>query len=216
MYWLVISLMRTKVDHYALPLVLPAAVLLGRWVASSEPAGRWDRFSAWVCGLVGLLLAVLGTVALAGAVPLPSETRLPAAALAGLLGAAYLGCSVAASRGLRPHGWAVLLGAAVVAYAVGGVALRPWDAEPGLRAVADQLPRNAQVTYVAEAPPEVAFCPYSALRFRLDRPPRVLSPEQLGSAGPGWYVGREGVLHPAPRDRVVFRGSGWVLVRRPD
>ncbi|GBD30497.1 hypothetical protein HRbin32_01604 [bacterium HR32] len=109
-----------------------------------------------------------------------------------------------------------MLVGSVRAYAVAGAGLRPWDAEPGLRVVAGALPQGADVTYVAEAPPEVAFCPYSALRFRLDRPPRVLSPQQFGSAGPGWYVGRVGVLHPAPRDRVVFRGSGWVLVRRPD
>ncbi|MFN3286711.1 MAG: hypothetical protein ACK45F_10570, partial [bacterium] len=117
-------------------------------------------------------------------------------------------------RGEREAAWSSVLWPVVLAYAVAGVALRPWDAEPGLRAVAKALPAGEPLAYVARQPPSVNPCPYLALRFRLDRPPRVISPAEFGSAPPGWYVGRAGELVPTAHDRVVVDQSGWVLVRR--
>lgn len=214
-YFVAITLMRTKHDHYALPLTLPAALLTAGWCTAAEPPSRPDRVCAALYGTLAALVALAAGLVLTGALPAVARPG-PQVAVGFLVACGFAGAALLVVRGRREGAWGTVLVCSVLAYAVAGAGLRPWDAEPGLRVVAGALPQGADVTYVAEAPPEVAFCPYSALRFRLDRPPRVLSPQQFGSAGPGWYVGRVGVLHPAPRDRVVFRGSGWVLVRRPD
>lgn len=213
-YLAVITVMRTKMDHYALPLALPVALLIAGWTTAAEPPSRWDGVCAALYGTVGALAALAASLVAGGVVRAVHPG--PTVATGLLVGFGFTAAAVLLGRGNRGRGWATILGCSVLAYAVAGTGLRPWDAEPGLRALAGRLPKGADVTYVAEAPPGVAFCAYSALRFRLDRPPRVLSPEGFRSGGPGWYVGREGVLRPTPHDFLVFRGSGWVLVRRPE
>jgi hypothetical protein len=136
-------------------------------------------------------------------------------ALATLLGAVYLAAAAGLRRGARGAAWGLLLAAAGVAYVAGGAALRPWDTEPGLRAVARQLPPGEAVVYVTDRPVEDNFCAYAALRFRLQGPPRVLDARAFPSAPGGWYAGRQGVLRPGPQDQVVVQEAGWVLVRRP-
>ena len=214
-YFLAITLMRTKLDHYALPLVLPLALLVGSWGASTGPAGRADRASAWLCRALASLLLVGSGAALGGAVPLDARLRWPAVALAMFLGAVYLVCAARLRRGARGAAWGLLLAAAAVAYVAEGVVLRPWDAEPGLRALVRQLPPGEALVYVTERPVEDNFCEYAALRFRLQAPPRVLDAQAFPSAPPGWYAGRRDVLRPGPQDRVVVQEAGWVLVRRP-
>jgi 4-amino-4-deoxy-L-arabinose transferase-like glycosyltransferase len=214
-YFATITLMRTKHDHYALPLVLPMALLVGSWATSTGPPGRADRASAWLCRALACLLLFGSGAALVGAVPLDSRLRWPAVALATLLGAVYLAAAARLRRGARGAAWGLLLAAAGVAYVAGGAALRPWDTEPGLRAVARQLPPGEAVVYVTDRPVEDNFCEYAALRFRLQGPPRVLDARAFPSAPGGWYAGRQGVLRPGPQDQVVVQEAGWVLVRRP-
>jgi 4-amino-4-deoxy-L-arabinose transferase-like glycosyltransferase len=213
-YFAAITVMRTKMDHYLLPLVVPLAFLLAGWASAKAGRSRADGWSAAVCVALGFLLLVAAVAAAAGLVESPPGTRVAAGVLGTLLGAAFVACGVRANRAHRHRAWSVLLWPAVLAYALGGLLLRPWDAEPGLRAVAAHLPRGQPVAYVTSRPPAADFCPYAALRFRLERPPEVLSPHQFRSAAPGWYVGRAGELVPAEQDRVVVQDSGWVLVRR--
>lgn len=213
-YFTAITAMRTKTDHYALPLVLPAALLVAGWVAGGKGSRNADRLSALLCVVLGGLLALGGTAAAAGLLPAPLQLRLPAAALSLLVAGVLVRCGELVRRGERGRAWSSVLWTAVLAYAVAGVALRPWDAEPGLRAVAEALPVGEPVVYVAQQPPSVNPCPYTALRFRLDRPPQVISPAEFPSAPPGWYVGRAGELVTTARDRMVVDRSDWVLVRR--
>ena len=214
-YFLAITLMRTKHDHYALPLVLPLALLVGSWATSTGPPGRGDRASAWLCLLLASLLLVGSGVALLGAIPVDPQLRWPTVVLAGFVAAVYLACAARLRRGARGPAWGLLLAAAGVAYVAGGAALRPWDTEPGLRAVARQLPPGDAVVYVTDRPVEDNFCEYAALRFRLQGPPQVLDARAFPSAPGGWYAGRQGVLRPGPQDQVVVQEAGWVLVRRP-
>lgn len=209
-YFAAITAMRTKADHYALPLVLPVALLVARWAAGPAEPGRFERWSAGLCLWLGSVLGASGV--LAGVAGLARNVAVAALALA--LGCAFVGAGVLVRRREPRRAWSVLLWSAVVAYAAGGTVLRPWDAEPGLRAVVAALPRQAAVAYVASQPPAVNFCPYAALRFRLDRPPAVLGPEQFASAPPGWYVGQAGELVPGPHDQVVVSEGRWVLVHR--
>ncbi len=213
-YFSVISLLRTKTDHYALPLALPLALLVGSWATSTGPPAKGDRASAGLCLALASLLLVGSGAALVGTLPLDPPFRWPAAALASLVAAVYLVCAVRLRRGGRGAAWGILLAAAAVAYVAGGVVLRPWDAEPGLRAVLKHLPPGEAVVYVTDRPVEDNFCEYAALRFRLEAPPRVLDARVFPSAPPGWYAGRQGVLRPGPQDRVV-QEAGWVLLRRP-
>lgn len=209
-----ISILRTVADHYALPLVLPLALLVAGWVEAPASSSRWDRASGWLCAGLGGLLLLGAAGAAAGVVELQPGQRWPAAALASLLGLAYLVSARLVGRGNR-GGWSVVALAAVVAYGVGGVTLRPWDPEPALRKLATVLPRGAEVGYVTEAPVGADFCSYAALRFRLEHPPQVVSPRTFAVAPSGWYAGRSGVLRPGPADRVVLDEAGWVLVHRP-
>jgi len=213
-YFLGITAMRTKADHYALPLALPVALLVATWATADAREGRPDRWSAAACLGFGGVLGVAGVLVAAGLVPAPVEGRLPAAALAALLAGALVCCGRNVYRGGRSRAWRSLLWPVVLTYAVGGALLQPWDAEPGLRAVVSRLPHGEPVVYVTSQPPDADFCPYSALRFQLDRPPQVLSPKRFALAPAGWYVGRRGDLVPTARDRVVVEQAGWVLVRR--
>lgn len=213
-YFIVITAMRTKTDHYALPLVLPAALLVAGWVTGGSSSRNAEGVSAVLCLVLGGLLAVGGTAAAAGLLPAPLQLRLPAAALSLLVAWAMVRCGNLVRRGEREAAWSAVLWTGVLAYAVAGVALRPWDAEPGLRTVAKALPAGEPVVYVAGHPLSQNSCRYLALRFRVDRPPRVISPAEFPSAPPGWYVGRTGELVPRAQDRVVVR-SDWVLVHRP-
>ncbi len=213
-YFVAITLMGTKHDHYALPLALPLALLVGSWATSTGPPAKSDRASAGLCLALASLLLVGSGAALVGTLPLDPPFRWPAAALASLVAAVYLVCAVRLRRGARGAAWGILLAAAAVAYVAGGVVLRPWDAEPGLRAVLKHLPPGEAVVYVTDRPVEDNFCEYAALRFRLEAPPRVLDARVFPSAPPGWYAGRQGVLRPGPQDRVV-QEAGWVLLRRP-
>jgi len=213
-YFTAITAMRTKTDHYALPLVLPAALLVAGWVTGGGGFRTAESLSAVLCRVLGGLLAFGAPVAAAGLLPAPLQLRLPAAALSLLVAWAVVRCGNLVRGGERQAAWSSVLWPVVLAYAVAGVALRPWDAEPGLRTVAKALPAGEAVVYVAGQPLSQNSCPYLALRFRLDRPPRVISPAEFPSAPPGWYVGRTGELVPNAQDRVVVR-SDWVLVHRP-
>ncbi|MCS7235434.1 MAG: glycosyltransferase family 39 protein [Armatimonadota bacterium] len=213
-YFAAITALRTKMDHYALPLTVPVAFLVGGWATAGTTTSRADRWTAGLCVALGAFFTVAGSLGAAGGLPAPAGLRVAAAALGLLLGTAFVTCGLRVFRGSRSHAWSSLLWAAVGAYAVGGVLLHPWDAEPGLRAVASRLPRGEPVAYVASRLPGASPCPYLALRFRLQQPPKVLDLEEFRSATPGWYVGRTGELVPTQRDRVVVQDSGWVLVRR--
>lgn len=213
-FFTAISLMRTKADHYALPLVLPLALLVAGWVEAPASSSRWDRASGWLCAGLGGLLLLGAAGASTGVVQLQAGQRWPAAALAALLGMGYVVSAPLVGRGNR-HGWSVMALAAAVAYGVGGATLRPWDPEPALRKLAKVLPRDVEVGYVTEASVGADFCSYAALRFRLERPPQVFSPRTFAAAPSGWYAGRRGVLRPGPTDRVALDEAGWVLVHRP-
>ncbi len=139
-YFSAISLLRTKTDHYALPLALPLALLVGSWATSTGPPAKSDRASAWLCLALASLLLVGSGAALVGTLPLDPQFRWPAAALASLVAAVYLVCAVRLRHGGRGQEDSPGSAAAAVAYVAGGVVLRPWDAEPGLRAVLKHLP----------------------------------------------------------------------------
>lgn len=59
-YFTAITAMRTKTDHYALPLVLPAALLVAGWVTGGGGFRTAESLSAVLCRVLGGLLAFGG------------------------------------------------------------------------------------------------------------------------------------------------------------
>lgn len=213
-FLVVISLMQTKFEHYALPLVIPVALLIADW--AKEPGGRTDR---WVGGaywlLSGLVLAAIGAVKLwrlPVQVPSVDLTLL----CIGLLAVTFAWTGwVLYCRMPRAVAAMGLVAGTGLSFAFAAQVLHLWDAVPAVRQVASSVSPAAPAHLVLPGGLGRDFCTYSAVRFRLLGPLDVMEPDQVAHGPRGWYLGQDAHLVPRPGDRLVLSTGGWRLVERP-
>lgn len=213
-FLVVISLMQTKFEHYALPLLLPVALLVADWV--KEPPRAGDR---WIGGsYLGLSLLVVAAVVAIPLMRLPLEVPQPAWTLVavGALGLSFAWGGWACWRRMDRARVAFRLAAGVgLSFVAAAQLLHLWDAVPAVRQAAAQVPAAAEAHLVLPGGLGRDFCTYSALRFRLPGALDVVEPAQFPHGPRGWYVGKAEHLAARPGDRLVAEVGGWRLVERP-
>lgn len=209
-----ISLMQTKFEHYALPLLLPVALLTADW--AKDPLGRSDRWA----GVTYFLLSVGLAIAI-GAIKLwrvPVEVpQLDLTLLAiGLLAAtfAWAGWSLV-RREARCHVAARLVAGTGLSFVLAAQLLHLWDAVPGMRLTSAQVPSGSAAYLVMPGGIGADFCTFAAVRFRIPGALEVLEPGQAANGPKGWYMGKSEHLNPTPQDRLVVDAAGWRLIERP-
>lgn len=212
-FLLVISLMQTKFEHYALPLLLPVALLIGDW--AQDPDRASDRWVGGAYLVLALLLGVAVGVVKALSLPLGiPQTDLTLAAL-GLLACALAWAGVAFARRLpRKLGARRLLLGSGLSFVAAAQFVHPWDAVPGMRLVAGAVPPEAPAHLVMPVAIGEDFCTYAAIRFRLPGALDVMMPDQVPHGPKGWYLGKVEDLKPQPTDRRVVEGAGWRVMER--
>lgn len=209
-----ISLMQTKFDHYALPLLIPVALLLADWIVS-EPRAR----HAWVAlpylALGSALLVAVGLVA-AHRVVLPVVHPLVLLEAVGLLALTFLGTAQRLLSARRPMtALPGLLAGTLLSFLFAEAGFHPWDAAAGLREVTAALPAHMPVVYVSKQGPGADFESFAAARFRVQGPFTTLLASGAASARKGWYLGRSDQLKTESGDRLVGDSDGWRLLERP-
>lgn len=213
-FLLAISLMQTKFEHYALPLLLPVALLVADWAV--EPNHRTDRWTgAGYVGLGALLgAAVLGIKLMRLPVEVPhlDLTLLAIGALAATLG--WAGLSLVRGTARLTAGVRLVAGAGLC-FIVAAQLLHLWDAVPGMRQVSARVPAGSAAYLVMPVSLQEDFCTYAAMRFRLQGALDVVGPAQASVGPSGWYVGRREHLSERPGDRLLVEAAGWRLLERP-
>ncbi|HEY9857661.1 MAG TPA: glycosyltransferase family 39 protein [Stenomitos sp.] len=212
-FLVVISLMQTKFEHYALPLLLPVALMVADW--ATEPAHRTDRLTGGLYVFLSLLLA--GAIAAIKVFHVPVEvpqldgTLLAVSLLATTLawGGALLVC-----RASRPSVTRTIFAGTALSFVVAAQLLHPWDAMPGLRQVAAAVPAEAAVHLVIPGGSGADFCTYAAARYRVGGALDVLVPDQVPAGPKGWYLGKAEFLTAVSGDRLVLEAGGWRILER--
>lgn len=210
-FLLAISLMQTRFHHYALPLVIPSALLVADWLGTESQAR--ERVAGGIYALLGAVVGCAAVVAALGLVPLP-VSPLGAALAAGVLALGMLGASRFLWAGWREAGGLSLLAGTALAFWIAGATLHPWDAEPGLRTAVAAVPAEAGLNWVTPGSPADDYCTYASLTWRTRRPPGHVTPEALPTAPAGWYFGKAEHVAPSPQDRVTAEALGWRLLER--
>lgn len=164
--FVVISLAQTKLPHYLLPMLWPAAALLAIAALRAEPPRWWEAGVAVQRRLLGLAGGALVSVPVAATVlqaagwlrlPLPVAPLVPAGMAAGL---SLLVLATAAHRRPAPHAAGAVVGIAalVAALALNGWRVEAWKpAEPAARAVRSAVAPGVPVSMCGYAEPSFHF-----------------------------------------------------------
>lgn len=213
-FLVIISLMQTKFEHYALPLLLPVALLIADWV--TEPSQRSDR---WTGALyLGLSVLLAGAILALKLMRLPVEVPhldLTLLAIGCLAGTFAWGAYALVRRTVRFEAALRLLTGTGLTFGVAAQLLHPWDAMPGLRQVSARVPAGSAAYLVMPVSLGEDFCTFAATRFRIPGALDVVGPAQAAVGPKGWYVGKSEHLPARPADRLVVDAAGWRLLERP-
>jgi 4-amino-4-deoxy-L-arabinose transferase-like glycosyltransferase len=193
-YLLAISLMTTKFDHYALPLVIPMAVLIADALTQPVPIpGAVRGIGATLYGLAGL--AGTAGALWAGAFRLPpTDPAWPAIhpmTVAAVLGLAATWLVASVCLATRPIGHllgALLAGGAGMAFCLAATFQHPWDADPGLRRLLTKVPTGSSLVFLSSIPVRDDFCTYAMLRFRASGPFQQRLTDEATASGARYWL----------------------------
>jgi 4-amino-4-deoxy-L-arabinose transferase-like glycosyltransferase len=221
LYFLAIHLMKTWLNHYTLPLLLPVAVMSGLW-ASQEHEDRKQKIfkmiSFTLYGLLAFLLVIaillvyLGTITLDATIP--KTIFVPVSILALTFAfTAFSGWKNVSRQGNNLIICLIIIFGTSLSYLVTEFVVHPWNSEPEIKRIMELLPAGETLHFVS-SPSDYESCFYYTLKhYRQDKLDRLI-PEKLPAAGQGWYYGLNYFINPGEKDKLVFEQNQWRLIKR--